>query len=135
MLSIILALILLGMLGMLGYILTHPQGEKFTEFYILGTSGKATDYPEELTVGEEGRVIVGIVNHEFEPVTYRIEVDIDGVSNNEVKPVALEHSEKWEELVAFTPQRIGDNQKVEFLLYRQGQTEAYQTLHLWVDVR
>ena len=134
-LSIILALILLGMLVMLGYILTHPKGEKFTEFYILGMSGKATDYPTELRVGEEGRVIVGIVNQEYEPVTYRIEVVIDGVVNNEVKPVMLEHGEKWEESVSFTPQGAGDHQKVELLLYRQGQSEVEQTLYLWVDVR
>ena len=25
----------------------------------------------------------------------------------------------------FTPDRVGDNQKVEFLLYRQGQNEVY----------
>jgi uncharacterized membrane protein len=123
------------MLGMLGYILTHHTGEKFTEFYILGISDKAEDYPQELKAGEEGRVIVGIANQEYEPVTYRVEVVIDGVINNEVKPVMLKHGEKWEEPVTFTPQRAGDNQKVEFLLYRQGQNEVYQTLYLWVDVR
>ena len=57
------------------------------------------------------------------------------VINNEVGPVTLEHDEKWEEIVDFTPDRVGDKQKVEFLLYRQGQSEAYRRLHLWVDVQ
>ena len=60
---------------------------------------------------------------------------IDGVKNNEVGPVTLDHDGEWEEMVGFTPERAGDTQKVEFLLYKQGQNEVYQRLHLWVDVR
>jgi uncharacterized membrane protein len=86
-------------------------------------------------LGEEGKVIVGIINREHETVTYRVEVAINGVKNNEVVPVALDHDGEWEEIVSFTPNKAGDNQKVEFLLYRQGQSEVYQRLHLWADVR
>ncbi len=136
MLSIILTLTILGALGMLGYAIASPKvGERFTEFYIEGLEGKAADYPEELVVGGKGKVIVGIINREHETVTYQVEVAIDGVKNNEVGPVALDYDGKWEEIVGFTPGRAGNNQKVEFLLYRQGQKEVYQRLHLWVDVR
>ena len=38
-------------------------------------------------------------------------------------------------VVTFTPQRVGDDQKIEFLLYREGQSGVEQTLYLWVDVR
>ena len=134
--SIVLTLTILGALGMLGYAIASPKiGERFTEFYIEGLGGKAADYPEELVVGREGKVIVGIINREQETVTYRVEVAIDEVKNNEVGPVALDHDEKWEEIIGFTPGKAGDNQRVEFLLYRQGQDEVYQRLHLWVDVR
>ena len=136
MLSIILTLAIVGALGMLGYAIASPKvGERFTEFYIEGLEGKAIDYPKELVLGEEGKVIAGIINREHETVTYRVEVAIDGVRNNEVGPVALDHDGEWEEIVSFTPGRAGDNQKVEFLLYKQGQNEVYQRLHLWVDVR
>ena len=136
MLSIILALAILGALGTLGYAIASPKvGERFTEFYIEGLEGRAADYPEELALGGEGKVIVGIINREHETVTYRVEAVIDGVKNNEVGPVVLEHDGEWEEIVGFTPGRAGDNQKVEFLLYKQGQNEAYHKLHLWVDVR
>ena len=64
-LSIILVLLILGALGTLGYVIATPKvGETFTEFYILGQEGKAADYPKELNTGQEGRVIVGVVNHE-----------------------------------------------------------------------
>lgn len=134
-LSIILVITIVGALGMLGYVLATPRaGERFTEFYLLGLSGEAIDYPEELAVGEEGKVLVAIVNWERETMAYRVEVMIDRAKNNEIGPVTLEHNGKWEGLVGFTLNRTGDNQKVEFLLYKQGQNKAYTRLHLWVDV-
>ena len=135
-LSIILVIIIMGALGALGYIIATPKvGEKFTEFYILGLEVKATDYPKELRVGEEGRAIVGIINREHATVSYWVEVKIDGVKNNQVQTITLEYDEKWEEIVSFTPDRAGDNQKVEFLLYKSGEGEPYLKLHLWVNVK
>ena len=135
-LSIALLICILVALGVLSYVIIAPKiGEKFTEFYILGLEGKAANYPTELAVGEEGRVIVGIINQEHEPVIYRVEVRIDGVSNNNIWPVMLEHEEKWEEIVSFIPHKTGDNQKVEFLLHEQWQSEVYQSVELWIDVR
>ncbi len=134
-LFIILVITIMGALGALGYVIATPKvGEKFTEFYILGLEGKATGYPTELAVGEEGKVIVGVVNHEQATVSYRVVVEIDGVKNKEIGPIILGHGKKWEAIVSFTPHRAGDNQKAEFLLYKEGQSEAYQSLHLWVNV-
>ena len=135
-LSIILALAVMGALGMLGYTVAVPKtGERFTEFYILGLSGEAEGYPKLLALGEEGKVVVGIINREQEVVTYRVEVKIDLVIINEVGPVTLEHDEKWEKIAGFTPDRAGDKQRIEFLLYKQGQSEVYQGLYLWVNVQ
>ena len=135
-LSIILIAAILGVVGTLGYAIAIPKvGERFTEFYVLGLEGKAIDYPRELRVGEEGRVIVGIINREHETVNYWVAVKIDGIRNNQVGPLELEHGEKWEGIVSFTPDRAGDNQKVEFLLYKHGESEPYLKLHLWVNVK
>ena len=136
-LSIILIVVILGAMGTFGYIIATPEmGEEFTEFYILGLEGKAEDYPKEVVVGEMGRVIVGIINRERETVSYRVEVRIDGARNNEVGPLVLAHDEKWEEAISFTPDRVGDNQKVEFLLYKDGEGEPYlKPLHLWIRVK
>lgn len=134
-LSVILGLAILGAVGMLCYVIATPGStERFTEFYILGPGAKAADYLKQLEVGQEDSVIVGIVNREQETVSYLVEVTIDEVTNNELGPVTLEYDEKWEGMLSFTPNRVGNNQKVEFLLYRQGQNEAYQELHLWVNV-
>ena len=121
---------------MLGYVIATPvAGEKFTEFYILGLQGKATDYPTELKVGEEGKVIVGIVNREQENVTYRVKVRIDGVEISETEPIILEHGDKSERIISFTPTKAGERHKVEFLLYKDGEDEpCLEPLHLWLDV-
>lgn len=135
-LSAVLVVAILGALGMLGYVIANPKvGERFTELYILGVGGKAEDYPRELTVGEEGEVIVGIINREHERVSYHVEVMIDNIKNNEVGPIELEHDEIWEGIVVFTPNEPGEDQKVEFLLYKNGGTEpSVESLHLWIDV-
>ena len=90
--------------------------------------------PEELVVGQEEQFIVGIVNREHETVSYGVGVIVSGMKEVEVGPVVLEHEKRWEGGVSFIPRVVAENQKVEFLLYKQGQTGDYQSLHLWVDV-
>jgi len=134
-LSVFLISAIAGGVGALGYAIAAPKaGEKFTEFYILGLEGKATDYHQELTVEEEGRVTVGVINHEHREITYRVEVTINYIKDSEMGPVTLGHDEKWESTASFAPTREGDNQRVEFLLYRLDQNDVYQRLHLWIDV-
>jgi len=133
--SIILVVVILGALGSLSYFIAKPKVETFTEFYILGLDGKAIDYPKEIRVGEEGKIIAAIANHEHEVVSYRVEVRIDEVKNKEVGPFVLDNEQKWEEIVSFTPNKAGDNQKVTFFLYKNGEDEPYlKPLHLWINV-
>ena len=43
---------------------------------------------------------------------------------------------KWEMELSFIPQVAGDNQRVEFLLYKNGENKPYmEPLYLLVDVR
>jgi len=136
MLTITLVVAILGALGLLGYVIATPKaGETFTEFYILGQEGKAADYPKELKVGDEGRVIVGVVNHEGKGISYRVKVVINGKGNAEVGPVVLVHEQKWEGEVSFVPEAAGENQRVEFLLYKDDEVEPCLKLHLWMDVK
>lgn len=134
--SVILLLAILGAIVTLVYVIRMPDtGEKFTEFYILSASGKAMNYPQLLTLGEEGKVIVGIVNHERSAMSYQVEVRINGVKDSETSSVTLANGEKWESEVTFTPKIISTNQKVEFLLYKGGEASPYmEPLHFWMDV-
>jgi len=134
-LSVLLVLAIVATMATLAYVIAQPRvGERFTEFYILGPEGKAEGYPEELVLGNSARVVLGIVNREHEITTYRVEIIIDGEMTDEPVHIILNHEERWEDEVGFAPTRAGPDQKVEFLLYREGDSEPYLGLHLWIDV-
>ncbi|MCL6479106.1 MAG: DUF1616 domain-containing protein [Peptococcaceae bacterium] len=134
-LSVLLVAAVLFAAGALVYVINTPKaGERFTEFYILGPGGKAEGYPRELPAGRQGSVILGVVNHEHEKVEYRVDVRAAGKLIGTVDGVILDHQEKYERPLQFPVEDPGKNIKVEFLLYRKGDSEPYRTLHLWVDV-
>jgi len=133
--AFLLACLITAIAGTIYIAVTPMPGERFTEFYILGPSGKAYDYPTNLTLGESGTVIIGVVNHEYETVTYRIVVKLDNETIATIENITLNHEGKWEQNYTFTPQKTGERMKLEFLLYRDGVEEPYRTLHLWVTVR
>lgn len=133
-LSVVLMVAIIGTVGIMGYAVSTPKAqERFTEFYVLGHEGKAGEYPDEVTVGEETVVIVGIVNHEREGMSYRLEITIDGNKGGGINQIALGREEKWEKEVSFTPSEVGEKQKVELVLYTDGQ--PYRRLHLWLNVK
>ena len=134
-LSAILIISIILAISMTVYVVITPkEGEKFTEFYVLGPGGKAEDYPTNLTVGEEGEVIIGIVNHEYADVTYQLEATLNGELIDK-KSIELMHNETWESPFTFRVPRAGEDQKLEFLLFKDGiMNEVYRSLHLWLDV-
>ena len=74
-LTVTLAIAVTASIFTLAYIIVTPKhGERFTEFYILGSSGKAADYPTNLRVGQNATIIIGIVNHEYRSVNYTVEI-------------------------------------------------------------
>ncbi len=98
-LSILLVLSILAALGALVYVIATPKtGERFTEFYILGSEGKAADYPSSLVVGERAGVIVGVSNQEHEALNYTVLVVLANKTLFE-GIIPLGHNETWEEEV------------------------------------
>ena len=131
-LSIILIASIIGSSATLFYVVVTPKtGERFTEFYLLGPNGTASDYPTDLKTGEEGKVIIGIVNHEYENITYHLEVEFNGSLIHE-EQVFLIENELWESLFTFKATSKGENLKLDFLLYKH--TEVYRRLHLWIRI-
>ena len=149
-LTVILILTIIASIAALVYVVVTPkQGEKFTEFYILGPGGKAYDYPTSVLSGSSSTVIVGVVNHEYAPVNYTMTLVLNSTAGmnhtlgydaaEEIlimsRNLTLAHNETWEKPVNYTLNRTGDRQKLQFLLYREGNfTGSYRDLHLWVNV-
>lgn len=138
-LAILLIISVLASVGSLAYIIGIPkEGEHFTEFYIMGSNRTADSYPTEFVLGENGTVIVGIVNHERRPVDYTMEVKLGNRSlplPKNQKHINLAHNVSWEEPVTFTPPFEGNNMKLEFLLFNETEkTVPYRDLHIWINV-
>ena len=88
-----------------------------------------------MSVGEKGQVTLGIINHENKAVTYRIEVEINGVSNNVIDNITLENGQKWENEVSFIPKVADNNSEVEFYIYQGADTHPlFKPLNLWINV-
>ena len=123
----------------LAYVIIIPkEGEHFTEFYILGLEGKAGNYTTKYAIGENGTVIVGIINHEYRPMNYTMEIKLKNKSlplPENQKKISLANNEIWKEPVTFTPSSEGKNMKLEFLLFNEtDRILPYRDLHLWIDV-
>ena len=116
----------------IAYMAAKPEtGEKFTEFYIVSPDG----YPNALTVGEIYEVKFGIVNHEYRTVTYNVEVWANGYKKNSAGPFELKQGKQLESPIGFTIYQPFDSIKMQFLLFKDGESEPYHTFDLPVKVQ
>ena len=134
-LSVLLAISIILAISATAYVILVPkEGEKFTEFYILGPDGKASSYPTNLTVGQTGNVTVGIVNHEYSTVNYEMIIKLNNQTINDTN-ITLSNNETYSVPFTFTPSTYGQNQELEFLLYKlPDNNTVYRSLHLWINV-
>jgi uncharacterized membrane protein len=134
--TLVLAVALLASVGGVVFFAANPPPatEPFTEFYVLGPDGTASDYPTDLSVGGSGTVIVGVTNHEHEAVNYAVVMTMDGETVKE-RSVRLEDEETWEGELSFTAREPG-RQRLRLELYRGESTsgEPYRSLRLWLSV-
>ncbi len=160
-LSVILALAIAATVGVLIFTVAFPKvGEKFTEFYLLGTQGQAAGYPsdfvlgngavvsvsygdhEQSQTGDTGNLIVGITNREQAQTAYEVTLLIngqpapmvvDGAAVNSLGPVTLDNDQTFEKQIGFAPSQPGQNQKVEFVLLVGGKPYFDAPPHLWIN--
>jgi uncharacterized membrane protein len=134
-LLVLLVVVIFGAIGGLVYVARPPAvGETFTEFYLLGPEGRAANYPDVLSLGEKTTVTLGIINHEQVLTDYHVRIVIGGQEVEEVATITLADEEKWEQKVSFAPVGVGEEQEVEFQLYKGDENIPYHVLTLWVDV-
>ena len=139
--------------GTLAYVILAPRpSDAFTEFYLLGPEGNASDYPRALNISQPGPVIIGIANHEAESVMYTVRVDLVGVRffynttsglNQTIDVnrttwtmfnVTVENGQRWSQPYLILINEVG-LWKVQFLLFKDGEMgSAYRELHLYVRV-
>ena len=99
----------------------------------MGPEGKAYDYPTNITLGENGTLLIGVVNHEYGRMDYILKTLLDNVTLGE-ENLRLEHNESYMGQLTFTPTQHS-LQRLDLILYKKTEDEPYRTLHLWVEVR
>lgn len=133
-LTVFLAILLgLAILGTVVIILFPHPGEPFTELYLLGPKGKASNYPTNITVNQTANVTVGVVNHENTNVDYKLTVTLANKTINTTS-FSLANDEKWENSISFTPTQRGMGQKLEFDLTKGGDSLVYRSVYLLINV-
>ena len=136
-LTVVLALALVASIGGVVYVAVTPQqtGESFTEFYVLGPEGNASDYPTNLTTGGSGEVILGVTNNERRDLDYRVEVTWNGTTTAE-RRLRVPQGETREVPMDLTAPEEPGRYRVRFNLYvDNGSDTVYHRLRLWVQVR
>ncbi len=158
-LSIGIVVMLIASVVVLAWAITTPRvGERFTQFAILGPGGMATDYPRNLTVGQDARVLLSVKSYEHRDVNYTIAVVLTSSTDNSSS--VARYSIDWTQTQSLVPrQAIAQNftlkhldyynrtfdfdvtaageWKLQFLLYVEGQPinqDAYREVHLWLGV-
>jgi uncharacterized membrane protein len=159
-LSFLLTLVAIIAIITTAYVIAFPKdGERFSEFYILGEKQRSADYPEKIIAGHSYPIYIGIGNHEHRNVTYTIETwtlrtEFDTVTNTtsilsmdslDRQSLVLSHNETMTIPYTFFVNKTGEN-RVEFLLFKENVPNSdvtgsdrinasYRDLHLWVTVQ
>lgn len=131
---LLIIIILISFIGVV-YLLINPSpSEKYTEFYILGPEGKAGNYPSNLTSGENGRVIIGVVNHEDAITSYQLTVILNNKTLTQ-EAFSLKNNESKEIPFNFSSDQTGPGQMLKFYLYKlPDNNNPYRSLELLINV-
>ena len=159
-LSVVLLLAVIAAVATTVYVIVVPkEGEKFTEFFILGKDRMAADYPTRLVAGQNNSLYIGVGNHEYRNITYTVETYMVSMAFDERTntssllamdrlarfTVPLSHNQTVIRPYSFIPDKTGYN-RIEFLLFNEtvpGErvtgmeriNRSYRDLHLWISVR
>jgi len=159
-LSVLLVIVILIAILTTTYVIVFPkEGERYSEFYILGNNRTADDYPSFIIAGRNYPMYIGIGNHEYRYINYTIETwmareDFDKHTNissvnvmdlNNRLSLILGHNETSVLPVNLSVKKTGYN-RLEFLLFndsvpgpdvigRDRINASYRNVNLWITVR
>lgn len=106
--------------------------KQFTEFYVMG--GNNSDHPAQVIAGMMETTIAGIINHESRATRYTLKLFLNG-STLLQKDIDLDDNQTWEETISYPLKEPGDRQRLDFLLYKDGNFKLpYRADCLWFNV-
>lgn len=152
---VVVCLLFAGVSG--AFALTSPlDRNSFTGFYLVTQNDEGEyvegGYPTSFTVGEPSSLYVGIENQERQPMTYSVVVQLQRVrtQGDDVSVLTRDRLASFSTRVgagettyaqtSLTPESLGENFRLTYLLYRGEPPEnpttqnAYRHTFIWVDV-
>ncbi len=134
-LTLVMIVVSVGVIFLLASFISAPKNQEvFTSFYIVEQNGNSGVDNIQLKAGEQGTVIVGIINQEGKDTTYSIGVYVDGTKDGEIGPIIVAWKQEWQGIINFTATDI-QRQKIELKLYRNHETIPYlNPLYFWINV-
>lgn len=161
-LNVVMVVTILLVAASVGYAVTGPQqGDQFTEFSVLteNESGEfvADGYPTEFERGESESVVVSVGNHEYEPMSYSIVLQLQRIEETAVgnqttlnvreretldivETGGLVHDQTWHRETDIEPTMTGDQLRLAVFLYQDTPPDeptgenAYREVYLWINV-
>ena len=130
---VLAAVLILAVCGTILIIVLPQPSEPFTELYLLGASGTASQYPTNLTVGQTANVTVGVVNHENADVNYTLVATLNNKTIT-TESFSLANNQQWQNSISFKATTRGSGQKLAFDLYKGDQANVYRSVYLFVTV-
>jgi uncharacterized membrane protein len=123
------------------YVITVPkQGERYTEFYILDENRTIENYPNNMTIGQTGTIIVGVTCHEHEITGYTVEIELINLTGERMNMTlglysfTLMHNQHNETVYEISFDENG-TYKLLFLLYINDIADPYRELYIWINVK
>ncbi len=158
-LTIGIVVMLIASVVVLTWAVATPRvGERFTQLAILGPGGMATDYPRNLTAGQDATVLLSIKSFEHRAQNYTLMIVLTNNTDNSttasqysidwaqthsldphqgiVQNFSLQHLQYYNQTFEFDVTAPG-TWKLQFLLYTEGQPltqDAYREAHLWLNI-
>ena len=152
---VVVCILFAGVSG--AFALTAPiERTSFTEFYLVTQTDDGQyvegNYPTTFTAGEPNSLYVGIGNEERQSTTYTVVVqlqrirtqgdDVSVLTRNRLAsfPIEVGAGETKYAQTSLTPETLGENLRLTYLLYRGEPPEtpttvnAYRHTFIWVDV-
>jgi uncharacterized membrane protein len=156
---VLIFLILIAVVTTIYVIAVPKEGERFTEFFILGEQQKASNYPNRIMVGEQYPLYIGVGNYEYRPVNYTVRtygmlIEFDNTTNTSriisMDPLWQQSLTVAHNDTATIPYNLSVEtsryNRIEFLLFNETvpgpdvssgdlMNVSYRDLHLWVNVQ
>jgi uncharacterized membrane protein len=136
-------LVALASAAILAWLVAHitAPSTQPTEFFMLGKHGQVQDYPRDAAIGSSLSITIGITHREPGEQTYLIEgwvVDRWPAERRALVvregPLTLSSGDEVIRNLTWRMSSAGDDQEVEFLLFRSDDPKPYRRLQLWLDV-